>query len=97
MNEYGVHTAHCCVKHGCKYEDENCPVINRKVRQQYTCEWCNDDGIKTIEELYDSMIEHNSKTILKIAKLLCSERSIKQPCTNCPAHDLCDDISFVNY
>lgn len=21
-----VHTEHCCLKHGCKYRDENCPV-----------------------------------------------------------------------
>lgn len=37
----GVHTSHCCIEHGCKYGDKNCPVVNGKVKQLYYCENCN--------------------------------------------------------
>ena len=35
-----VHITHCCVTHGCKYGDEDCPVANKKVAQSYSCEEC---------------------------------------------------------
>ena len=36
----GVHRTHCCVLHGCKYGDEDCPVWNKKIKQDYPCEEC---------------------------------------------------------
>jgi hypothetical protein len=36
----GVHAAHCCREHGCKYGDRDCPVVNRKVAQARSCELC---------------------------------------------------------
>lgn len=27
----GVHAAHCCKWHGCKYGDQDCPVANGEV------------------------------------------------------------------
>lgn len=39
-SDYGVHASHCCLEHGCKYSDVNCPVINEKVKQEYPCESC---------------------------------------------------------
>lgn len=39
----GVHAAHCCKWHGCKYGDEDCPVVNGKVEQEYPCEYCSDE------------------------------------------------------
>lgn len=36
----GVHRTHCCLLHGCKYGDEDCPVVNKRVRQAYPCEDC---------------------------------------------------------
>lgn len=47
MNEYqyGVHETHCCVVHGCKYRDPDCPVENKVINQDYLCEDCNSDGI----------------------------------------------------
>jgi len=60
MDEYGDHTARCCAKHGCKYGDKNCPVINRVIKQQYFCERCDKEGIKSIEELYDSIMNYES-------------------------------------
>jgi hypothetical protein len=35
-----VHQSHCCAKHGCKYGDEDCPVVNGDVKQFYYCEEC---------------------------------------------------------
>jgi len=37
-----VHTEHCCVFHGCKYNDNDCPVENRIKRQSYPCEQCEE-------------------------------------------------------
>lgn len=41
VQEKCVHTEHCCRVHGCKYNDELCPVwLGRKV-QSYPCEACD--------------------------------------------------------
>jgi hypothetical protein len=42
MNE-GVHEAHCCIIHGCKYDDDNCPVEKGIVPQEGPCEECIED------------------------------------------------------
>lgn len=39
-NKKCVHTEHCCVQHGCKYGDEDCPVTNKQKLQSYECEDC---------------------------------------------------------
>jgi hypothetical protein len=36
----GVHQTHCCLRHGCKYGDEDCPVESNHVHQTYPCEEC---------------------------------------------------------
>lgn len=37
-----VHTRHCCVRHGCKYgEEDSCPVWLGYVNQENPCEQCN--------------------------------------------------------
>lgn len=38
----GVHAAHCCKWHGCKYGDPDCPVVNGEVEQEYPCEYCSE-------------------------------------------------------
>jgi len=35
-----VHTEHCCVDHGCKYGDEDCPVETGQKPQSFFCENC---------------------------------------------------------
>lgn len=42
----GVHRAHCCKWHGCKYGDEDCPVVNGEVEQNYLCYECG----RTLED-----------------------------------------------
>lgn len=36
-------TSHCCVYHGCKYNDEDCTVLSFKGEQEHTCPYCHDD------------------------------------------------------
>ena len=43
-SEKDVHTEHCCVFHGCKYGDDDCPVILETKSQSYHCESCRDDA-----------------------------------------------------
>jgi len=54
-NQYGVHRTHCCIKHGCKYNDKDCPVISGEIKQDYLCESCGYDGFKSIEELLNDI------------------------------------------
>ena len=35
---WGVHIRHCCLKHGCKYSDPECPVELGLAKQDYGCE-----------------------------------------------------------
>ena len=39
----GVHAAHCCKWHGCKYGDPDCPIANGEAEQLYLCEDCDED------------------------------------------------------
>jgi hypothetical protein len=39
---------HCCVVHGCKYGEEDCPVVSGTIKQKYLCERCNDEGYQDI-------------------------------------------------
>lgn len=41
--DYGVHQTHCCVKHGCKYGNRNCPVELGIIAQDYPCEDCDNE------------------------------------------------------
>lgn len=49
--EIGVHQGHCCVTHGCKYGDDDCPVVNKIVVQDFPCEDCSYDGINAVDEI----------------------------------------------
>ena len=46
-DEYGVHTTHCCAKHGCKYGDTDCPVVMGIVAgiEGESCEDCCRDKL----------------------------------------------------
>lgn len=41
VDRVGVHQAHCCVLHGCKYGANGCPVTNGTFAQDYPCEQCS--------------------------------------------------------
>lgn len=40
IDKIGVHAAHCCKVCGCKYCDEDCPVVRGYVEAKYECEDC---------------------------------------------------------
>lgn len=37
VRKTNVHTEHCCKNCGCKYGDEDCPVVNGGMKQSYPC------------------------------------------------------------
>lgn len=37
--QWGVHKTHCCKNHGCKYGDDDCPVVLNLIFQKYSCEF----------------------------------------------------------
>jgi hypothetical protein len=59
-SRYGVHQTHCCIKHGCKYGDEDCPVASGEIKQDYVCEWCGEDGVKTVDEIEDFYLDYRT-------------------------------------
>jgi len=50
-SKYGVHRTHCCILHGCKYSNKDCPVVSGEAKQEYLCECCSENGIKSIDEI----------------------------------------------
>jgi hypothetical protein len=44
MSNTGVHASHCCAQHGCKYGDDDCPVVQGTIEQLYPCESCDDES-----------------------------------------------------
>lgn len=50
----GVHRTHCCKRHGCKYNESDCPVTSGEVIQDHSCEYCVFEGpIETWEDIFD--------------------------------------------
>lgn len=49
-DRWGTHQSHCCLKHGCKYGDEDCPVVFELIKQDYPCEFCGDEEIENSME-----------------------------------------------
>jgi hypothetical protein len=39
-----VHTDHCCIVHGCKYDEDDCTVESGELVQEYLCEDCPKNG-----------------------------------------------------
>ncbi|PLS19419.1 hypothetical protein CVD28_03110 [Bacillus sp. M6-12] len=55
-SKHGVHAHHCCIIHGCKYGNDDCPVTNKEVQQVYTCEYCSEEGFKTVQEIKEYIL-----------------------------------------
>lgn len=73
-SKWGVHEEHCCILHGCKYGDPDCPVVNRQTKQHYLCEACDDDGINTVEE---ATLKADGFTMLNLNKMYASIDGVK--------------------
>lgn len=52
----GVHASHCCKWHGCKYGDDDCPVVSGEVEQLYLCEYC-DEVLEDEEDLKKQLVQ----------------------------------------
>ena len=60
-DRWGVHESHCCPKHGCKYGDEECPVVlGLTQKHNEHCEMCED--------------EKENPTILDLVNAYCEAR-----------------------
>ena len=46
MSHSGVHATHCCAIHGCKYCDDDCPVVLGQVKQEIDCEDCQYEKLR---------------------------------------------------
>jgi len=55
-----THKSHCCVRHGCKYGEPDCPVASGEVEQLYDCESCawDKEEFSELEELRLYKSEH---------------------------------------
>lgn len=49
--EVGLHISHCCSQHGCKYDDEQCPVFFGRVKQEGPCVECRRRGSGPFKEV----------------------------------------------
>lgn len=73
MSNIEVHARHCCVLHGCKYGDDDCPVEKGHVEQEYICEQCAEAEISTVEEVKDIVSkrdnweEDRQKLVIKLS------------------------------
>lgn len=70
MNE-GVHRTRCCLAHGCKYADDNCPVRAGRLAQDFPCEFCDSQA-----DLEDSV---TNQTVYRVVYEIRS----KPKCTCC--------------
>jgi hypothetical protein len=53
-----AHDTHCCIDHGCKYDDDYCPVAEGVRKQRAPCEHC-DTTLEQMEYL-DALWEHKN-------------------------------------
>ena len=51
MSEVGDHAYNCCIVHGCKYGDNNCPVTIGIIRQKHICATCSSEGMKSVDQV----------------------------------------------
>lgn len=58
-SKWSVHEGHCCALHGCKYGDEDCPVVSGETQQAYLCESCGYDEIESLEQLKEKIQNEN--------------------------------------
>lgn len=70
VDKIGVHITHCCIVHGCKYGDKDCPVILGNKDQQYLCESCDEHPFSyELEDIAWGKIK-NEKRKLQLNKIL---------------------------
>ena len=68
MTDKCVHTEHCCVHHGCKYRDANCPVELGIKIQSYPCEDCDRDQVYKILLRSSDLCGNRSEFVIGYSK-----------------------------
>lgn len=61
-----VHSRHCCVKHGCKYGEEDCPVWLGYEEQSHPCEtcmWYSEEPIYNIPTVSEEELNNRRNSI----------------------------------
>jgi hypothetical protein len=53
MADLGVHMGHCCTRHGCKYLEDDCPVVAFTATQNYPCESCSEEDHIKVKGIRD--------------------------------------------
>lgn len=66
MDNLGVHVTHCCLDHGCKYRDDDCPVFTGAAAQMYECEDC--DGQMPVVASLDDFVAAEMKRLSEFAQ-----------------------------
>jgi len=62
-----VHTRHCCLVHGCKYDNDDCTVVTGKEAQEYLCECCSYDRDQAKDHL--DYLLHHCKNLEELGEL----------------------------
>lgn len=59
-----VHSEHCCIHHGCKYNEKDCPVVWGRV-EGIVCEYCGEDMdiSERAEEGYSELVNANKELV----------------------------------
>lgn len=64
---FDVHTRHCCIKHGCKYgDDEKCTVVTKRAPQEGPCEIC---GMFEVEERLDDEYDAMKYRLIELEEI----------------------------
>jgi len=77
MSDRGVHIGHCCLRHGCKYGDDDCTVETGNDKQEFPCESCMEERHLTIVAFHHWM--GSSLVPLEVLGLIKDESSYLLP------------------
>jgi len=73
MTEKSQHVTHCCIVHGCKYGDEDCPIVTGEAVQMHPCITC-EDREQTITNTNDvillMMIDRLDQIVKSLSKVV---------------------------
>lgn len=80
--QIGVHATHCCKICGCKYGNDDCPVVKGSVEPVYKCYECEStdcngcgEYIRKIANL-EQIIKEQEQTLEELKKSLAIKRKI---------------------
>lgn len=59
-----AHEATCCTIHGCKYSEEECPVVSKEIKQQYLCPDCH-ETFNNMDDVVEILLVQNKIKELK--------------------------------